>query len=78
MFAYNLAHGEDGGALLLSNGLLHIDTDASVSFSHNSAGGSSNGGAICINKGEMTIKTNATVNLSNNLAQVKRRSHLLV
>ena len=37
VFAYNLAHVEDSGALLLSNELLHIDSYASVSFSHNSA-----------------------------------------
>ena len=45
-FANNSAHDSCGGAIFLNNGVLNIDTDAGLIFSHNHAG--LNGGAIYI------------------------------
>ena len=66
VFTYNLVHVYEGGALWLINGALNVDTNASMSFSHNSA--STYGGAARLQNGELIINTNVKLNFSNNSA----------
>lgn len=47
--AYNHAH--DGGAIFLVNGTLNINSNASLTFSHNAIG--SKGGAVYLGNGEL-------------------------
>ena len=67
VFYYNLVYYKsDGGAICLRNGVIEIDSKASLRFSHNSA--DLNGGAIRLDYGELIIKPNANLNFSNNSA----------
>ena len=59
-------HAYDGGAIWLSDGSLIIDSEASLTFSHYSAG--INGGAILLQNGKLIATANANMNFSNNSA----------
>ena len=65
-FANNSVSDYSGGAIWLNYGALNIDTDASLIFSHNHAGGS--GGAVYLQNGELIVNSNAKLNFSNNFS----------
>ena len=63
-FAYNFVHKSDGGGIFLHNGVIQIDSNASLTFSHNSA--NLNGGALRLSNGELIVKPSASLNFNNN------------
>ena len=65
-FANNTAYS--GGAIWLSDGTLNIDTDASLTFSHNNSAYGLGGGAIYLQNGDLIVNSNTKVNFRNNFA----------
>ena len=63
-FTYNSAYG--GGAVWLTNGMLIVDSEASLRLSHNSASGG--GGAVTLHNGELITNIDARLNFNNNSA----------
>ena len=59
IFEYNSVHddgvGGHGGAIYIKNGILNIDKDACVRFSHNSVGTTGLGGAVLLHNATLFL-----------------------
>ena len=74
-FTYNSGHKTDGGGIFLLGRVIQIDSNASLTFSHNSA--DLNGGALRLSNGELIVKPGANLNFNNNFATLGGAIHLI-
>ena len=74
-FTYNFGHKTDGGGIFLLIGVIQIDSNASLTFSHNSA--DLNGGALRLSNGELIVKPGANLIFNNNSATLGGAIYLI-